>query len=46
MVGGISGVWVDNYYISGLLMLVGGLFGYIFCPKSENKSLEEISNLH
>jgi hypothetical protein len=38
MFGGMCGVWVDNYYISGVLM-VFGLIGYFLCPKAENKSL-------
>jgi hypothetical protein len=37
MFGGMCGVWVDNYYISGGLMVVGGLIGYFLCPKAENK---------
>jgi len=40
MFGGMCGVWVDNYYVSGGLMLLGGILGYILCPKAENKSLE------
>lgn len=45
MFGGMCGVWVDNYYISGGLMITGGLVGYLFCPNAENKSLEEINKL-
>ena len=41
----MCGVWVDNYYISGGLMITGGLVGYLFCPNAENKSLEEINKL-
>jgi hypothetical protein len=39
MLGGICGVWSHNYYVSGSLMLIGGIVGYIYCPKSERKSL-------
>ena len=38
--GGICGVWVDSHYISGALMLFGGLIGWLFCPAAEGKSLE------
>lgn len=45
MFGGMCGVWVDNYYVSGGLMILGGLIGFLLCPKAENKSLEEINKL-
>jgi MFS family permease len=40
MGGAICGVWVNNYYISAGLMLIGGICGFLFSPQSENKSLE------
>lgn len=45
MFGGMCGVWVNNYYVSGGLMILGGVLGYLLCPKAENKSLEEINKM-
>ncbi len=42
MVGGIMGVWVDTVWIGSIFMICAGGLGYFLCPKSENKSLEEI----
>lgn len=39
MFGGMCGVWVDNYWVSGSLMILGGIIGFLLCPKAENKSL-------
>jgi len=39
MIGGIFGVWFDNYIISSILMILAGIVGFCFCPNSENKSL-------
>lgn len=30
MIGGISGVWVKSFLVSGLLMLIAGLIGWKF----------------
>jgi hypothetical protein len=45
MLGAICGVWIDNYYVSGTLMVFGGVVGFVLCPKAEKKSLEEINEL-
>lgn len=42
MVGGIGGVWFDTVWVGSLLMIIAGIIGYVYCPKAENKSLEEI----
>ena len=45
MLGGSVGVWFDNYIVAGLLMIVAGIVGFLFCPNSENKSLEQIEKM-
>jgi len=42
MLGGIMGVWVDTVWIGSIFMILAGILGYFLCPKSENKSLEDI----
>ena len=39
MMGGMVGVWFDNYIVAGVLMIVVGILGFLFCPNSENKTL-------
>jgi Na+(H+)/acetate symporter ActP len=39
MLGGMCGVWFDNYLAASILMVVAGVAAFIFCPNSENKSL-------
>jgi hypothetical protein len=34
MFGGMCGVWVDNYYVAGALMIIAGLVGFFLCPKA------------
>jgi hypothetical protein len=34
MLGGICGVWLDNYIISSLLMIFAGILAFYFCPNS------------
>jgi hypothetical protein len=42
MLGGMCGVWFDNYLVASIMMIFAGAVGFAFCPDSENKSLEEI----
>jgi hypothetical protein len=42
MLGGIAGVWIDNYIVSSLMMIFAGVIAFLFCPNSENKTLEQI----
>jgi len=46
MLGGICGVWVVNFLVSGLLMLLAGVVGWRFGVDAENKSLEELQAMH
>jgi hypothetical protein len=39
MVGSLCGVWSDNYFVSGGLMILGGVMGFWLCPSTERKSL-------
>lgn len=39
MVGGIAGIWVNNYLVSSLLLATAGIIAFLFCPNSEKKSL-------
>lgn len=39
MLGGMIGVWVDNYFISAALMILAALIAFIFCPNAEKKTL-------
>lgn len=34
MLGSMCGVWVNNYYITGALMVLAGLLGWFCCPKA------------
>lgn len=45
MLGGSVGVWFDNYVVAAVLMILAGILGFLFCPNSENKSLEQIEKL-
>ena len=45
MLGGSVGVWFDHYVIAAILMLTAGVIGFLFCPNSENKSLEQIEKM-
>jgi hypothetical protein len=40
MLGGMSGVWVNNYLVSAVMMLFAGILAFILCPNSEKKTLE------
>lgn len=42
MLGGMAGVWVDNYLISAALMIFAAIIAFLFCPDAERKTLEEI----
>ncbi len=42
MIGGIMGVWIDTVWIGSIFMICAGVLGYVLCPQSENKSLEDI----
>ena len=39
MLGGMCGIWIDNHYITGVLMLLSGITGWRLCPAAEGKSL-------
>jgi Na+(H+)/acetate symporter ActP len=39
MLGGMCGVWFDNYIIASVLMISAGIMAFLFCPNSEKKSL-------
>lgn len=45
MLGGSVGVWFDNHYIASVMMVVAGVVAFLFCPNSENKSLEQIEKM-
>ena len=45
MLGGSVGVWFDNYVVAALMMFTAGVLGFLFCPNSENKTLEQIEKL-
>jgi Na+(H+)/acetate symporter ActP len=45
MLGGMCGVWFDHYLAASVLMAAAGVAAFIFCPNSENKSLEEIEKM-
>ncbi len=45
MLGGMVGVWVDNYIVSAALMIMAALIAFIFCPNAEKKTLEEIEKM-
>jgi hypothetical protein len=45
MLGGSVGVWFDNYVVAGVMMIGAGVLGFLFCPNSENKSLEQIEKM-
>lgn len=45
MLGGMVGVWFDHYLAASILMIVAGVIAFLFCPNSENKSLEEIEKM-
>jgi hypothetical protein len=32
MLGGICGVWIDEYWITALLMITAGIMGFFLCP--------------
>lgn len=34
MLGGICGVWLDNYVISSILMIFAGIVAFFLCPNS------------
>ena len=42
MLGGSVGVWFDNHYIAAAMMIAAGILAFLYCPDSENKSLEQI----
>ena len=45
MLGGSIGVWFDYYLLAAVLMFSAGVVGFLFCPDSENKSLEQIEKM-
>ena len=42
MLGGSVGVWFDNHYVAAVMMILAGIFAFLFCPNAENKTLEQI----
>jgi Na+(H+)/acetate symporter ActP len=45
MLGGMCGVWFDNYIVASIMMSGAGVAAFFLCPNSENKSLEEIEKM-
>ena len=45
MVGGMCGIWVNQHWVSGVLMCLAGLVGWWLCPNAEGRSLEEINRM-
>lgn len=45
MMGGSVGVWFDNYIVASIMMIAAGVVAFIFCPDSENKTLEQIEKM-
>jgi hypothetical protein len=45
MLGGSVGVWFDNHIAAAVLMMAAGIVAFLFCPNSENKTLEQIEKL-
>ena len=45
MLGGMCGVWFDNYLVAAIVMILAGIVAFLFCPNAENKSLEEIERM-